>query len=169
MSLSCSESDQSFNNEDCDAASENLNTDLGDDQRLLNTTSNILKQRLIYSVAHGCQVEFTIIWEKEYYWYKFYTPSYDPTYLSHHVWTCFLSNLLLEQRRGITAFFKLIFKDFAISAFTVYAESAKCVEHSTEYFWIVNFVRCLRANAVHLFSLSFSFIGKRCIETSSVC
>ena len=61
MSLSSSESEQSFSNEDCDAASENLHTDLGDEQRLLNTTSNILKQRLIYSVAHGYQVEFTII------------------------------------------------------------------------------------------------------------
>ena len=61
MSLSSSEREQSFNNEDCDAANENLHTDLGDEQRLLNTTSNILKQRLIYSVAHGCQVEFTII------------------------------------------------------------------------------------------------------------
>ena len=34
-----------------------------------------------------------------------------------------------------------IFKDFAISAFTVYAELAKCVEHSTEHFWIVNFAQ----------------------------
>ena len=56
MSLSSSESEQSFSNEDCDAASENLDTDLGEKQRLLNTTSNILKQRLIYSVAHGYQV-----------------------------------------------------------------------------------------------------------------
>ena len=63
MSLSSSESEQSFSSKDCDhdAASENLHTDLGDEQRLLNTTSNILKQRLIYSVAHGYQVEFTII------------------------------------------------------------------------------------------------------------
>ena len=60
MSLSSSESEQSFSNEDCDAANENLHTDLGDEQRLLNT-SNILKQRLIYSVAHGYKVEFTII------------------------------------------------------------------------------------------------------------
>ena len=60
MSLSSSESDQSVSN-DCEAASENLHTDLGDEQRLLNTTSNILKQRLIYSVAHGYHVEFTII------------------------------------------------------------------------------------------------------------
>ena len=61
MSLSSSESEQSFSKEDCDAASENLHTDLGDEQRLLKTTSNILKQCLIYSVAHGYQVEFAII------------------------------------------------------------------------------------------------------------
>ena len=61
MSLSSSESEQGFSNEDCDAASENLHTDLGDEQRMLNTTSNILKQRLIYSVAHSHQVEFKII------------------------------------------------------------------------------------------------------------
>ena len=30
MSLSSSESEQSFSNEDCDVASENLNMDLGD-------------------------------------------------------------------------------------------------------------------------------------------
>ena len=60
MILSSSESEQSFSN-DCDVASENLHTDLGDEQRLSNTTSNILTQRLIYSVAHGYQVEFTII------------------------------------------------------------------------------------------------------------
>ena len=61
MSLLSSESELSFSNEDCDAASQNLHTHLGDEQRLLNTTSDILKQRLIYSVAHGYQVEFTII------------------------------------------------------------------------------------------------------------
>ena len=44
MSLSSSESEKSFNNEDCDAASENLHTVSGDEQRLLNTTNNISKQ-----------------------------------------------------------------------------------------------------------------------------
>ena len=47
MSLSSSESEQSFINEDCDAARENFLTDLGNEERLLNTTSNILKQHLI--------------------------------------------------------------------------------------------------------------------------
>ena len=32
-----------------------------------------------------------------------------------------------------------IFKEFVISAFTVFAESAKCVKHSTQYFWGMNY------------------------------
>jgi hypothetical protein len=94
-------------------------------------------------------------------------PSCNPDYSNHFVWTCFLANLLLEQHQSVTVFSYWAF--CATSAFIVNADSAKCIEHSTEYCRGINSGRCLRTKAVHLFSLSLSFMGKRCTETPSVC
>ena len=121
--LSSSKSEQSFNNVDCDAASENLRTNSGDEQWLFNTSQQITFRNNILYVAHGCVYNHM---GKKYYWYQFYVPSYDPAYKSPCVDMFSIESTVETASRHNCLY---IFKDFAISAFTVYAESARCMNH----------------------------------------